>query len=270
MAYSRSTTLIKEELIRYISSLDLQVNTVTKARGNRGFFKDGRIDISKTLDDDNAVKTIIHEFAHYINYKLDKKLDSIELLFGLDTPTLRRELLEVTKFVDKNAHCLKLSEEKDRLAENIKKLSDNIKTTYPKFSGNDELKEFNKYAKWSDLRYLAKYDRVKVNGGVSSKIYSVKTVKTDFPDMPEIFADYLQLRSEQRRRAKIMRRLNKLNKYYSEPCELFARFIEGLYLDSEKVKELAPRAYEQFLTLYNKNYYKCMRELFGILRIIVM
>lgn len=269
MAGTRSTTLIKNELIRYISSLGLQVNTVTKARGNRGFFKEGRIDISKTLDDDSAVKTIIHEFTHYINYKFDKQLKNLDLIFDADTPTIRRELMEVTKFVDENAKCKKLCDERDRLKSSIQKLSDSIKKTYPNFSPNEELKEFNKYAKNDDIAYLAKYDRVKIKMGRESKLYSLTNIHEDFPDTPQVFIDYLKLKSEQRKRSKIMRRILKLTKYYSEPCELFARFIEALYLDADKVKELAPTVYEHFITLYNKNYYKGLRELFGILRVIV-
>lgn len=269
MVSTRSTTLIKNELIRYISSLGLQVNTVTKARGNRGFFKEGRIDISKNLDDDSAVKTIIHEYTHYVNHKFDKQLKSLELIFGVDNNTLRTELMEVTKFVDENAQCKKLCTERDVLKSNIKTLLESVRSTYPDYNSGDELKEFNKYARWSDLNYLAKYDRVKIKTGNSSKIYSINTVQKDFPDIPDVFVDYLKLKSDQRKRAKITRKITKLTKYYSEPCELFARFVEGLYLDSEKVRELAPTAYEYFIAKYNKNYYKGLRELFGILRVIV-
>lgn len=270
MVSSRNTTLIKKELIRYMSSLGLTVKTVTKARGNKGFFKEGRIDVSKTLDNDSAVKVLVHEFAHYINYKLDNKLKSLEAVFGVDNENLREELLKVTRFVDDNSRCMILNAEKDKLKQKIKNLTDVVKSTYPNFSLSDDFKEFKKYAKRTDLRYLEKYDRVKVQSWFSYKIYSLADIRKDFPNIPEVFVAYLNLKSQQRKRAKISRRISKLNKYYSEPCELFARFVEGLYIDSDYVKELAPNAYNNFMNLYNKNYYDGMREMFAILGIILI
>lgn len=269
MACSRNETLIKSELIRYISSLGLTVNTVTKARGNKGFFKEGRIDVSKTLDDSSAIRTLIHEYAHYINYKFDKTLSSLSPVFGDESENIKDELLEVTKFVDENALCQKLNAENDSLKNEIKILTDKVQKEYPDFSANSELKEFKKYSRWSNIGYLEKYDKVKIHSITSSKVYSIDTIKEDFPDMPEVFVDYLKLKSKQRRRNKILRRISKLNKYYSEPCELFARFIEGIYIDINKVKELAPSAYEAFLKLFNKNYYHGLREILSIVKILV-
>ena len=270
MAGSRSTTLIKDELIKYISSLGLTVKTVTKARGNKGFFKEGRIDVSKTLDNNSALKVLVHEFAHYVNYKLDKKLKNLEVVFGVDNEQIREELLNVTRFVDDNAHCRILNAEREKLKLKIKYMTDTIKNIYPKFSLSDDFKEFRRYARWSDLRYLEKYDRVKVQSWFSYKIYSLTNVRRDFPEIPDVFVDYLNLKSQQRKRAKISRRIAKLNKYYSEPCELFARFVEGLYIDAERVKELAPNAYNYFVELYDKNHYQGMREMFSILGIILV
>ena len=269
MVGTRNKTLIKDELIRYISSLGLDVKTFTKARGNRGFFKEGRIDVSKTLDDTSAVKTLVHEFAHYVHYNLDKKLKDLTILFGEDNEVIRDELLAVTMYVDENALCKKLTAEREKLKTGIKALADNIKMTYPKFSLSERFKEFRSYSRWSDLRYLEKYDRVKVQSWSTSKVYSVSAVREDFPDIPEVFVDYLKLKSKQRKRAKISRRINKLSKYYNEPCELFARFVEGVYLDIEKTKELAPVCYEKFVELYNKNHYPGLREVFSIIRIII-
>ena len=269
MASTRNATLIKSELIRYISSLGIVVNTVTKARGNRGFFKEGRIDVSKTLDDESALRTLIHEFAHYINYKLDKKLKHLDVLFGEDSETIRDELLEVTLFVDENAHCKKLNAEREKLKFEIKTLADSIKNTYPKFSLSEDFKEFKRYSRFSDVRYLEKYDRVKIQNLFSAKIYSLSTVKRDFPDISEPFVSYLKLKSKQRRRAKISRKIGRLNKYYNEPCELFARFVEGIYLDIDTVKNIAPYAFEKFMELYNNNKYEGLRELFSIIGIVI-
>jgi len=269
MACTRNATLIKSELIRYISSLAITVNTVTKARGNKGFFKEGRIDVSKTLDDESAVRVLVHEFAHYSHFKLDKTLNNLDILFGENSEGLTEELLKVTHFVDKNALAEKLNSEKERLTEKIKANTDIIKSVYPDFSITDDFKPFRRYAGWSDLRYLEKYDRVKVSSLKSDKIYSVATVKEDFPDIKKEFIAYLELKSDYRKRTKISRRINKLEKYYSEPCELFARFTEGIYLDINKVKTIAPTAFSLFLERFNKNYYFGLRELFSIVRVLV-
>ena len=269
MVGTRNSTLIKDELIRYITSLGLTLNTVTKARGNRGFFKDGRIDVSKTLDDKSAIRVIVHEFAHYVNYNLDKSLKSLEAVFGLNSDELREELISVTAFVDENSTCKKLNSQREKLKTEIKSLTDDIKEVYPNFSATEKFKEFNNYSRWSDLRYLEKYDRVKVNSIVTSKTYSIKDVKKDFPDISDTFVDYLNLKSKQRKYSKISRRISKLNRYYNEPCELFARFVEGLYMDIDEVKILAPTAYKIFIEKYNKNFYKGMPELFSIIRLII-
>lgn len=269
MACTRNSALIKAELIRYISSLGIEVNTVTKARGNKGFFKVGRIDVSKNLDDYNAIRVLVHEFAHYINYNIDSSLNNLEVLFGYDNKKLRNELISVTELVDKHALCSKLTIERDKLSTEIKSLADNIKSEYPDFSLTSNFKEFRRYSRFSDIAYLEKYDRVKVNNMLSSKIYSISTLKQDFPDIKDEFVAYLTLKSKQRKRAKISRRINKLTKYYNEPCELFARFIEGMFIDIDMVKNIAPTAFEQFLSLYNKNHYKGLREVFSIIRLVI-
>ncbi|MCM1265939.1 MAG: hypothetical protein NC200_07045, partial [Candidatus Gastranaerophilales bacterium] len=138
---------------------------------------------------------------------------------------------------------------------------------YPDFKSSEEFKPFKRYAKWSNVSYLEKYDRVKLQSWFSHRLYSIANVRKDFPNIPDEFVDYLKLRSHQRKRAKISRRITKLNKYYAEPCELFARFIEGIYLDIENVKLLAPRAFEQFSLLYSGNYYKGLQDVFSILDI---
>ena len=269
MASTRNSALIKSELIRYISSLGITVNTITKARGNKGFFKEGRIDVSKTLDDFSAIRVLIHEFAHYSNYKLDKSFKSLDPLFGDSSSILTEELMNVTKFVDKNSIAGKLNAEKERLTEEIKRNTESIKSTYPNFALTEDFKPFKKYARWSDVKYLEKYDRVKVSSLSSEKLYTIATVKEDFPVIDDEFVAYLNLRSNQRKRAKISRRITKLEKYYSEPCELFARFIEGIYIDMDRVKELAPNTFELFVERFNKNHYFGLREIFSIVRILI-
>jgi len=264
MAGARNKTIVKKELIDFMSSLGLKVNTVTKARGNKGFFKEGRIDISKNLDDVSSVRTLIHEYAHYVNYRLDKNIKDFEVLFCSDSEKFRQELQDVTNYVDENALCGSLFEQREKLKVNIKNLTKSIRQHYPEFKPNKDLPEYKRYTRWSDAGYLEKYDRVKIYSWFSSKVYSISNVRVDFPDMPEVFIDYLKLKSKQRKRAKISRKITKMNKYYSEPCELFARFIEGLYLDFEVIKNMAPHVYERFLELYNQDYYFGLRQVFEI------
>lgn len=269
MVSTRNSTLIKDELIRYMSSLGLTVNTLTKARGNRGFFKEGRIDISKILDDKTSIRVMVHEFAHYIHYELDKSLKGLDVVLKEDNENLREELYSVTAFVDKNASFTKLKTKQNDLKSQIQYLTEEIKQQYPQFNPCEKFKEFNNYSKHSDLKYLEKYDRVKINSFTTEKDYSIKNIKKDFPNIPDVFVNYLNLKSKQRTYSRISRRIAKLKKYYSEPCELFARFIEGLYMDLEKVKILAPNSYEIFKELYIKNYYQGLPEIFSIVEVII-
>ena len=73
----------------------------------------------------------------------------------------------------------------------------------------------------------------------------------------------------QRQRDRITRKISKLNRYYLEPTELFARFIEGIYIDMENIKDIAPQTFQIFKELYSKNYYKGMREIFSIVDLII-
>ena len=94
-------------------------------------------------------------------------------------------------------------------------------------------------------------------------------LEQEFPDIPQEFAAYLRLKSCQRKQNSISRKINKMNKYYNEPTELFARFVEGLYLDKEKVIEFAPQTFSIFKGLYEKGYYPKLNELFSIVNICV-
>lgn len=156
-------------------------------------------------------------------------------------------------------------DEREKLKVSIKKLTTEIRKVYPDFKPSEEFKPFKKYTRWSDASYLEKYDRVKVHSWFSHKVYSISNIKTDFPEMPDVFINYIRLRSKQRKRAKISRRITKLGKYYSEPCELFARFIEGLYLDLGVVTEIAPYTYSKFKLLYDEDYYFGLKHVFSIL-----
>lgn len=255
----------KKELIKYFKNIGLTVNTGTKARGHQGFFMKNRIDVSKNIPESRIVPTLLHEFAHYIHYTIEPKMNitggSFEALFGESNEKIEKELFKVTNFVDENSLCVKLYEHKDRIKDKIKEYETIIKEDYPDFMRSKPFKAFDKYIKKSDAKYLLKYDRVKIIKGFwkkSQTLITVSSIEKDFPDMPKSFATYIRLRSAQKKQSRVSARINKLHKYYSKPNELFARFIEGLYLDKDWVKALAPYTAKLF---YERLKAGCYNEL---------
>ena len=78
--------------------------------------------------------------------------------------------------------------------------------------------------------------------------------------MPEAFAAYIRLKSLTKKQARVTARINKMNKYYKRPTELFARFVEGLYLDREWVEAIAPFTCEKFFDLLENGYYGNLKD----------
>lgn len=262
----------EKELIKYFRSLGIEVNTSTKARGHHGFYLKNRIDVSKNIPPYRKIPTLIHEFAHYIHAKIEPGMErtggTLEVLFNLNSPTLKEELLEVTHFVDKNSLCKKLEYHKTLIKEKIKQYENIIKEDYPEFMRSKRFKEFEKYIKKSDAKYLLKYDRIKLVKGFwmqKTKLYTIDTIEKDFTDMPKAFAAYIRLKSYQKKQARVSARINKSKKYYSKPTELFARFVEGIYSDKEYIQSIAPTTYKQFNSLLNQGHYKELAQLFKCL-----
>ena len=259
----------KKELIKYFKSLGLTVHTTTKARGHQGFFLKNRIDISKNIPENRVVPTLLHELAHYIHSKIEPDMNktggTLGMLFKDDSRVLFDELIKVTNFVDPNSLCVRLYEHKDRVKSKIKEYENIIKIYYPDFMRSKKFKEFDKYIKKSDARYLLKYDRVKlIQGGFfrkTTKLYSIDNIEKDFTDMPKAFAAYIRLKSYQKKQTRISARINKYKKYYEKPAELFARLVEGLYLDREWVEAIAPIAVERFYKLAEAGYYMELKNL---------
>lgn len=259
----------KQELIKYFKSLGLTVHTTTKARGHQGFFLKNRIDISKNIPENRIVPTLLHEFAHFIHSKIEPDMPitggTLQTLFGSEK--YKEELIKVTNFVDENSLCVRLYEHKDRVKQKIKEQEEIVKKYYPKFQRSKKFKEFDRYIKSSNARYLLKYDRVKlVDGGFwrrTTKLYTIDNLEKDFTDMPTAFVAYIRLKSYQKKQSRISTRINKYKKYYEKPTELFARFVEGVYLDREWVEAIAPNASREFFDRLNDGFYM---ELSYILR----
>lgn len=260
----------KLELINYFESLGLTVNTGTKARGHQGFFIKSRIDVSKSTPEHRIIPTLLHEFAHYIHSKIEHDINktggTLRALFGENGEEYFEELVKVTNFVDENSLCVRLYEHKDRVKDRIKYFEQIIKKDYPKFMRSKKFKEFDRYIKRSKAKYLLKYDRVKlIEGGLffrKSKLYTIDNIEKDFTDMPEAFAAYIRLKSCQKKQSRISARISKYKKYYERPTELFARLVEGVYLDREWVEAIAPRVTKQFFDLLNDGYYAELKNVF--------
>ncbi len=258
----------KKELIKYFKSLGLSVNTCTKARGHQGFFMKNRIDISKNTPENRVVPTLLHEFAHYIHSKIEpdmaKNGGTLKALFQTDEKCFLEELIKVTNFVDENSLCIKLYEHKDRVKKKINEYDKIIKLYYPGFQRSKKFREFDKYIKKSKARYLLKYDRVKVIERVffkrEVKIYTIDNLEKDF-DMPEAFSAYIRLKSYTRKQARISARINKYKKYYEKPAELFARLVEGLYLDREWIEAIAPNVVQKFYVFLDKGYFMELKNI---------
>ena len=252
----------KKELITYIKNLGLTVNTATKARGHRGFFLNNRIDISKNIEENKIVPTLLHEFAHYIHYKIEPEINksggTLNKIFNSDNPIYKSELEKVTQFVDENSRLVNLYNQKHQLKEKIDIEEYVIKKYFPEFKRSEPFKLIEKIIKKSEMKYLLKYDRVKIwNGSLSLKtrVISTDNVENDFPNYEKYVYSYLKLKSYQRKLNKISSRISKYNKYYSSPTEMFARFVEGLYLDEEWVEALAPETVKKFYELLDIGYY---------------
>lgn len=272
MVYDRSKPLTKKNLVDFLRSLDIEVKTNTKARGNNGLYQKNRIDIAKGLNDEKAISVLVHEFAHHIHYKIDedfvKKGGSLSTLFNTyETDVIKKELINVTKTVDTNSRLKIFLDAKGETAKTIKGMQSAIQRDFPSFQRSKKFLEFESYIKNSDAKYLLKYDAVKLAHGFffkKERILTVKNLENDFPDMPKAFQLYIKLCSMQRRQSKISRRINKLNKYYEQTTELFARFVQGYFSMPDTITAVAPTTVNRFLELLECGYYRELKDLFEI------
>lgn len=272
MCYDRTKPLTKKNVIDFLRSCGIEVKTNTKARGNQGLYQKNRIDISKGLKDDKAIEVLVHEFAHHIHYKTDKDFlkngGKLENIFDTkNIKEIKQELITVTNLIDKNSRLKTIIEAKEETSKTIKSMQNAIKRDYPEFLRSKKFIAFEKHIKNSDARYLVKYDAVKIQQGLfikKERYLSVKNLDIDFPDMPKAFKTYIRLCSMQRKQTKLARRINKMNKYFEKPTELFARFVQGYFLTPETVSTIAPITSKRFKELLNAGYYKELKDLFEI------
>lgn len=272
MSYDRSKPLTRRNLVEFLRSLNIEVKTNTKARGNNGLYQKNRIDIARGLKEEQAIEVLVHEFAHHIHYKIDKDFNkkggSIKNLFNTnDVTEIISELINVTNLIDKNSRLNIFLNAKEEVSNQIKGMQSVIRRDYPNFLRSKKFPEFEKYIKGSDAKYLVKYDAIRIMQGFffkKERVLTVKNLEVDFPDMPKAFQLYIRLCSMQRKQSKIARRINKLNKYYDKPTELFARFVQGYFLNPETISTVAPVTTKRFRELLESDYYKELKDLFDI------
>lgn len=257
-----------KRMVEFIRSLGVKVNTNTKARGHQGFFLKNRIDISTELPIQRKIEVLIHEFTHHVHYKIDpdvhKTHGDLSILFpNADIERIEEELLCVTMFIANNKSSSSLVEQRDKTLTEIKDLDKKIKQEYPDFKRSYPHKKLEKQIKQTDAKYLLKYDRVSVKGlfTTQSRLYTISTLDTDFPQLNASAKNYIRIKAKQRILKRISSRTNKLNNYYKRPTELFARFVEALFVDTKKVSELAPHTYLVFCRELSNNKYLELADL---------
>jgi len=246
MASERNRT---SELKKYIESLGIKVNLKkNKARGHKGFFQNRsgeyRIDINKTLDDMEILKVLAHEFAHYAHFCYDKNLESLDFFFENFDETILEELLSLTVLMIPKSSIAPLFDKKDILDKALKTLTAELKTIYPDFKLSSTHAKIEKEIKKYNLLYLLKYDRVKILDGFNIKILDINDLELNYPNLSIEAKLYLKLKSKQRHLRKINNRINKLNKYYNSPTELFARAFEFFVINRKLMEEKAPITYK--------------------------
>ena len=126
------------EMIRFVSQMGISVKTNTRARGHQGFFMNGRIDISSTLDVQRKKEVLVHEFAHFVHTLVEPDVmrthGTLQRLFLTENiGTIEKELFEITYCGGKIPALEKIDALKNKVSENIKGLDRKIKGKYPDF-----------------------------------------------------------------------------------------------------------------------------------------
>lgn len=260
----------QKKFVAFLKNIGIDVHLNTKARGHSGFCTGKRIDVSKNLPQNRVIEVLLHEFAHFVHFKLEPELikshGTLSVLFDTDeVNSIAEELFQITLIVFDTVDIRKINRLKDAVNEKIKEERVVIKEDYPDFAVNKKFKEFDRYIRHSKAKYLLKYDCVIIRGGWFAKdeTISVKSIEKDFPAMPKAFAAYIKMKSNERKRNRLNARVSKIKRYLKQPTELFARFFQLYCCDIETVKSLAPIAYSRFEELRKKSYYPYLEEFFS-------
>ena len=260
MACQRNRSI---ELADYITSFGIDVNIgKNKARGNKGIFinrnNSFRIDINKSIkNEEELIKILVHEFAHFVHSKYDKTLQSLNFAFGNYNEEIQEELIKITVEEVPKTTAKELFNIKNSLDSEIKSMTKDLKYNYPDFKLSEP---YNKLEKGLPLyaKYLLKYDRVRV----FNKVYSID--KLD--NLKDEQIAYIKLKSKQRSLKRVNSRISKLNRYYNQPTELFARFADVYCTNPELANKLAPNACRQFENILANGRIKELSEMYQLLQ----
>ena len=239
MANKRNRIL---DLTNYLESIGITVNIAkNKAQGKKGFFKvknnNYRIDIAKGLDEEETIRTLSHEFAHYIHYQNDKTLKSLSFIFP-DNDDVLEELISITVNSILKDSIKPIFNEIEKLKKEITFYTEDIKKDIPEFKEGSNCDVLEKKIKKTSLKYLLKKDVVKIIGPFSSEILNVNLLEGN-----SIEEKYVLLKSKQRLLKRLRTRVSTLNKYYNTPTELFARSFEAFIYEENYLKENSPIIY---------------------------
>lgn len=260
-------------LIKYFESIGIIVNCgKNKARGNKGFFLAKkslyRIDISAGLSDAEKVCVLLHEFAHFIHYSYDKTLKDLSFLFENLSDEILEELITLTvELIPKhvvrplyNQKVLLLNEIEEILLK-LNKMNISLKKT--QVDKNIEKRINNK-----GLSLLLKYDKVKINNVLFSKVLDIDNLESLLTPEDYDLLLYLRLKSKYRLLKRVNSKIYRLNKYYNSNTELFARAFELFFLESAKVSQKAPKVFKAFEDLIfikqNAQVKKCYEIIYNI------
>lgn len=274
----------KDNLINYIKSLNIDIKTNSKSKRRLGCliqktttYTQNIIQISSQLSNKRFIEVLSHEFAHFIYNIMTVNITSdtakLSTIFNINDSDenliniIREELINVTNYVDKNSSFDFLKDKKNKLKKEIKILEETIKLKYPNFIKSKPFYEFNKYIKKSEAGYLLKYDNIKLITPFlkREKILSINNIDKDFSNIPQEFRNYIKLKSYSKKQTNITNKINKLQKYYYNPNELFARFIEGIIIDKNLITKIANTTYKQFYYLLENNYYPYLKEYLNLI-----
>ena len=88
--------------------------------------------------------------------------------------------------------------------------------------------------------------------GVQIIVLRCENLSKDFYELSEEEILYVKIKSKQRMIGRINARISKLNRYYNNPTELFARFFQFYCEDKEAAENFAPTATARFENLLNE------------------
>ena len=231
----------------YLETLGIKVNIgKNKARGNKGFFRGTqnghfRIDISNNLEEKDVLPVLLHEFAHYVHFLYDKKLQSLNFVFDDFTNEINEELIKITVDSIPKDEAKALFNKKESINAEIRNFAKTIKVNYPDFKLSVPFKTFERKFNIQQ-KYLLKYDKINFN----NRIYSIENLKKDFYELSEDEILYFKIKSKQRMVTRINSRIAKMNRYYNHPTELFARFVALFFTNYDKVCSIAPLSTRKF------------------------